>query len=162
MQHGHQEPYGDDRVHFDPVRAVQSIKLSADHRTARSNDNFLSTVILNTYFFNNTVVHHDEIKQNPPKFPYENYQSSDEEESGTSDSDDDASSSSYESTSDEESDSEEEDDSKYSNNSPPKPEDMISPPIKTKISGHHPSASQNNIIHTKNGNYILHNHQVNS
>eukprot|EP00484_Ammonia_sp_Unknown_P017804 CAMPEP_0197044024 /NCGR_PEP_ID=MMETSP1384-20130603/20174_1 /TAXON_ID=29189 /ORGANISM="Ammonia sp." /LENGTH=751 /DNA_ID=CAMNT_0042475409 /DNA_START=25 /DNA_END=2280 /DNA_ORIENTATION=- len=90
----------DARVHFDPIRAVQSIKLSNNYRTARSNDNFLSTVILNTYFFNNTVVHHDDIIQSPPKL-YEDYQSS---EDSSSKQDGDESSSSYESTSDDDDD----------------------------------------------------------
>eukprot|EP00483_Globobulimina_turgida_P005522 UN05532 len=84
------QPYSDvdDKVHFDPIRAVQSIKLSNNYRTARSNDNFLSTVILNTYFFNNAVLHHHEIQQPPPKLPYDadiSYISSDSNASDSSD-----------------------------------------------------------------------------
>merc|ERR1719295_2086493 len=86
--------YGDNQVHFDPIRAVQSIKLSNNYRTARSNDNFLSTVVLNTYFFNNAVVHHDDIKQSPPKNFH--YDADDQfSDSSSNDDDDDASSSTY-------------------------------------------------------------------
>eukprot|EP01084_Bolivina_argentea_P233387 393119_1 len=97
------QPYGDDKVHFDPVRAVQSIKLTNNYRTAQSNDNFLSTVILNTYFFNNTVLHHSDINQPPPKLPYDTTEHhSSSESSCTSSDDDDASCSCCASTSDDE------------------------------------------------------------
>ena len=129
MQPGHvRMEYGDDQVHFDPIRAVQSINLSNNYRTARSNDNFLSTVILNTYFFNNAVLHHDDIKQSPPKKFH--YNTDDQFSESSSSADDDPSSSSFSSTSSTCSssadDDDEEDDDGRSTTSETKTEDLDS------------------------------------
>eukprot|EP01084_Bolivina_argentea_P099806 179345_1 len=103
-----QQPYGDDKVHFDPIRAVQSIKL---------------------------ILHHNEIKQPPPKLPYEadnSYHSSSSCSSSLSDDESCCSSCDCSST---ESNSEY-DDIKIQNNIPKK---------KPNIIKHKVSASQNNI-----------------